>query len=101
MHFLCNSLIINRYYFCCFWRFFCCFGKKGKKSPFHEERGHSIYYIIRNACTCARVRVLLCRLCIFGIIRGGKLFVDRSIYAIKSGDKEENDEHIHDRTDGL
>ena len=101
MHFLCNSLIINRYYFCCFLRFFCCFGKKGKKSPFHEERGHSIYYIIRNACTCARVRVLLCRLCIFGIIRGGKLFVDRSIYAIKSGDKEENDEHIHDRTDGL
>ena len=101
MHFLCNSLIINRYYFCCFLRFFCCFGKKGKKSPFHEERGHSIYYIIRNACTCARVRVLLCRLCIFSIIRSGKLFVDRCIYAIKSGDEEENDEHVDDRTDGL
>ena len=79
MHFLCNSLIINRYYFCCFLWFFCCFGKKGKKSPFHEERGHSIYYIIRNACTCARVRVLLCY----------------------RRNEEEDDEHIDNRTDGL
>ena len=101
MHFLCNSLIINRYYFCCFLRFFCCFGKKGKKSPFHEERGHSIYYIIRNACTCARVRVLLFYRSIFGIVRSGKLFVDRCFYAIKSGDEEENDEYVDDRTDGL
>lgn len=101
MHFLCNSLIINRYYFCCFLRFFCCFGKKGKKSPFHEERGHSIYYIIRNACTCARVRVLLFYRSIFGIVRSGKLFVDRSFYAIKSGNEEENDEYVDDRTDGL
>ena len=101
MHFLCNSLIINRYYFCCFLWFFCCFGKKGKKSPFHEERGHSIYYIIRNACTCARVRVLICRLCIFGIIRGSELLVDRSIYAIKSRDKEEDNKYVDDRTDGL
>lgn len=101
MHFLCNSLIINRYYFCCFLRFFCCFGKNGKKSPFHEERGHSIYYIIRYACTRTRVRVLLCYRSIFGIVRGSKLLVDRCFYAIKSGDEEEDNEHVDDRTDGL
>ena len=61
MHFLCNSLIINRYYFCCFLRFFCCFGKKGKKKPLSRGKGafYILYYKERvYVRTCTRITLL-------------------------------------------